>query len=383
MDPRGDAYRRSEKAIFLAVLSLRGMHLVQGTVSTAMAWRSYRHPRLAAVTLAVSAAESVWLATRCWDREAVDDPASAWIDTAVGIGGLVTLAVATTDEDRTTWMNWMLPITVDSVNVAATSLPWKHGTVAVTGLFGTCLATLKSSLEADRSLAASVAASAICYPGFYLAANRFVAHLRRSAAETERTRDEAVDRGERLAIERERTHQHRRLNTFAFDALDAIAQGWDEDRDEEMRARVRREAARLRSALRGERGDDEGSLAHALEELAETWAEEGLNVELVLGQLSAEPTAARVGALRDAASEALDNVALHAGVSRVVIRACSEADHIEVTVRDHGLGFESARLAAGIGIARRIVGPLRDAGGSADVQSLPGRGTRVVLRVPR
>jgi hypothetical protein len=65
-----------------------------------------------------------------------------------------------------------------------------------------------------------------------------------------------------------------------------------------------------------------------------------------------------------------------------------EPDAVLVSVRDDGPGISEGRLAAAehegrLGVAQSIRGRLRDLGGTAVVESVPGQGTEVELRLPR
>ncbi|GHF32054.1 MULTISPECIES: MacS family sensor histidine kinase [Streptomyces] len=99
--------------------------------------------------------------------------------------------------------------------------------------------------------------------------------------------------------------------------------------------------------------------------------------------------AAAAAELAAAVGAALDNVARHAGQdARAWILLEDEPDEIIVTVRDDGPGIAEGRLAAAeregrMGVALSIRGRLRDLGGSAVLESVPGQGTEVELRVPR
>jgi hypothetical protein len=88
-----------------------------------------------------------------------------------------------------------------------------------------------------------------------------------------------------------------------------------------------------------------------------------------------------VEALSAAAGEALRNVAAHAGVDRAMITARgSRSGRVTVTVADHGTGFDPAGVGpARSGLRNSIRGRMADAGGHAEIISLPGQGTSVVL----
>jgi signal transduction histidine kinase len=82
--------------------------------------------------------------------------------------------------------------------------------------------------------------------------------------------------------------------------------------------------------------------------------------------------------------EALTNVARHADVSEVMVRAWADQDVLAVQIEDQGAGFDlEATLAAGetTGLAG-----MRDRavllGGKLTVESAPGTGTRVTAEFP-
>jgi len=82
--------------------------------------------------------------------------------------------------------------------------------------------------------------------------------------------------------------------------------------------------------------------------------------------------------------ELLVNAAKHAGARSVRVQLAGDPDAIRVGVRDDGVGFDAASSSVGDGfglfsIAERI----RSLGGSVDIESAAGRGTRINLSVPR
>jgi signal transduction histidine kinase len=80
--------------------------------------------------------------------------------------------------------------------------------------------------------------------------------------------------------------------------------------------------------------------------------------------------------------QALANIAAHSGASRVTVRLRNLGDHVELTVRDNGHGFDTSALPLGsfgiVGMAERA----RIAGGSFQVESVPGRGTTITVDLP-
>jgi len=80
--------------------------------------------------------------------------------------------------------------------------------------------------------------------------------------------------------------------------------------------------------------------------------------------------------------EALANVARHAKASHVGISlALSEDDQVVVRVTDDGAGFDSSQRPRGLGTSS-IDGRVNQLGGSWTIQSTPGQGTTVEVRLP-
>jgi signal transduction histidine kinase len=82
--------------------------------------------------------------------------------------------------------------------------------------------------------------------------------------------------------------------------------------------------------------------------------------------------------------EALSNAARHARARLASVRLESDEDSVIVTVEDDGIGFDPATVRASghLGLANLSDRAAR-MGGSADVYSRPGAGTRVIIRLPR
>ncbi|WP_217145652.1 sensor histidine kinase [Streptomyces sp. AC627_RSS907] len=91
-------------------------------------------------------------------------------------------------------------------------------------------------------------------------------------------------------------------------------------------------------------------------------------------------TALNVDLLRHA-QEALSNVRKHAGAHHVDVLLATDDDGVRLEVRDDGLGFTTDTTSSGHGLPlmRRRV---RQAGGTLRVESAPGRGTHVRIKVP-
>ena len=133
---------------------------------------------------------------------------------------------------------------------------------------------------------------------------------------------------------------------------------------------------------------DSATLVEALERLVERFGREtGLATRLdtsALGDGGAELSRSEEVVLLRGAQEALANVRRHASATAVVLRVsrvgAGESAQVSVHVEDDGVGFDP-EAAQGVGLAG-----LRDraaeVGGTVDVVSAPGEGTRVTVRVP-
>jgi signal transduction histidine kinase len=146
------------------------------------------------------------------------------------------------------------------------------------------------------------------------------------------------------------------------------------------------EARRSVSALRPE-ALEAARLGDALAEVAQRWSErQGIPVQVTTtGTVEPVASEAEIALLR-AAQEALANVAKHARADRVGVTLSYLADEVALDVRDDGAGFATAgggdpRDGGGFGLIalRQRVEELR---GSVQIESEPGHGTAVSVRVP-
>jgi signal transduction histidine kinase len=377
-----DQHAANERATLIAFLTVRSMHLIAGGVSVATGWRSYTRPRLALATLCASLLESAWLARRCWRRQAYDEAFPALVDTGCGLVGLVAIAAATTPEDRTTWLNWVCPLTFGTAAGVAVAVDRRTATAWPVLLAGTYVATVVPSMRMGGSQVATAVANTTSYANYFVAAHRFIRRLRRDARQLETARQETLRERERLATEQERNRQHRLLHDSVLQTLEAVAGPYDVDL-EAIRRQARREATTLRRAISGD-SVQPVELSDNLEGLSQEFAERGLQVDLVVTELVDEqPASPVVTALCEATREALINVLKHSGVTQVVVRASSEPDGTKITIRDQGDGFDLTSYQPGFGIANSLISRLADVGGRAELWSEPGQGTRVELWTPR
>jgi signal transduction histidine kinase len=81
------------------------------------------------------------------------------------------------------------------------------------------------------------------------------------------------------------------------------------------------------------------------------------------------------------AADALGNVARHARARRVQLRVVKEGDDVVLEVADDGVGFDTTETIGGLGL-RNMRQRAFDIGARLDVRSMPGTGTRLLMRLP-
>jgi signal transduction histidine kinase len=157
---------------------------------------------------------------------------------------------------------------------------------------------------------------------------------------------------------------------------------------ESLADKLMRDLHRLAWELRPAALDDFG-LELALRRYADEWAAlSGVEMDFDSQGVTAQRLAREVEtALYRIAREALTNVFLHANAKRVSLLLQRRADHVSLIVEDDGRGFDVAamlRVPAThcklglLGMQERAT----LAGGSAQIESSPGGGTTVLVRMP-
>ena len=79
--------------------------------------------------------------------------------------------------------------------------------------------------------------------------------------------------------------------------------------------------------------------------------------------------------------EACANAVRHGGARQLAVSMTRQDGHVELAVRDAGAGFDPAAPHAGSGLAH-IRDRVAELGGTVDVDSAPGRGAALTVRVP-
>ncbi|WP_189077726.1 sensor histidine kinase [Mangrovihabitans endophyticus] len=188
----------------------------------------------------------------------------------------------------------------------------------------------------------------------------------------------------------ERTRYLRMSHDTVLQTLEAMAKASDADPAgagaelARLRDAARREASLLRRSLAELAGDRHAGsgVTPTLAEVIAGLPDAAPPVELLADADLPRLAAASREALRDAVREALGNAVKHAAARRIVVRVTAAGVGVQVVVRDDGRGFDPRRTVPGFGTRESISARLREAGGSAEIESRPGRGTRVRLWAP-
>ncbi|AVT29933.1 MULTISPECIES: sensor histidine kinase [unclassified Plantactinospora] len=180
----------------------------------------------------------------------------------------------------------------------------------------------------------------------------------------------------------ERLHHYRRLHDTALATLTAIARGGLDHRAEDVRRRCGREADYIRSLVTEDRAEADITLGASLAEVVADATGLGLRVHLLSGNVPTQPPRHVVRAVCDAAREALNNVARHAGTGEAWVTVDCYEGVLGVRIVDRGVGFDTEAADGGFGLRRSIAERMTEVGGELQLFSEPGHGTSVELLWP-
>jgi len=147
--------------------------------------------------------------------------------------------------------------------------------------------------------------------------------------------------------------------------------------------RISEEALRDMQALLTElrpASPDGAGLAPALQQICAAYHDRlGLTVDASLDEVTV-PAPVEHALLR-VTQEACTNAVRHGHARRLAVSLTRQDGHVELAVRDAGAGFDPAAPQAGSGLAH-IQDRVAEVGGTVDIDSAPGRGTALTVRVP-
>ncbi|MGH8950437.1 MAG: ATP-binding protein [Acidimicrobiia bacterium] len=191
-------------------------------------------------------------------------------------------------------------------------------------------------------------------------------------------RDLSTERRERIRQE-ERAEMAAHLHDSVLQTLALIQRSDDPAR---MSILARHQESELRDWLYGNAPlDGSDLLSTALRDSARR-IEGDHQVPIDVVVVGDHPLNETTRPLLGAASEAMVNAAKHSGADRVSLYFEADDDELVVYVTDQGKGFMTGDVAGDRrGIAQSIKARVERAGGEAAIDSEPGEGTEVVLRM--
>jgi signal transduction histidine kinase/phage shock protein PspC (stress-responsive transcriptional regulator) len=279
---------------------------------------------------------------------------------AVLVAGVVVLGVVRSDDDDATRLSELMS--------------GEHARIRVLVGAGLLVVGLLAVGTADRlsgTVRIGVFAAAASIAGVSLLLGPWIAGLAQAAAE---------ERRQRIRVE-EREAMAAHLHDSVLQTLALIQRNADDPR--RTASLARQQEHELRAWLFGETSDAGASLAGAMHAMARD-VEQRHDVRVEVVMVGDAPLDEDAVALVAATREACVNAAKHSGERSVSVYAEVGVTAMEAFVRDRGKGFD--RTAQSIdrhGIAQSIEGRMERVGGTAVIDTAPGRGTEVQLRVPR
>ncbi|MBY8883875.1 PspC domain-containing protein [Streptomyces sp. PTM05] len=226
-----------------------------------------------------------------------------------------------------------------------------------------------------RHLGAIVQASLAVLVGIALLAGPYVVRITQDLSDERMMRIRAQERAEVAA------HVH----DSVLHTLTLIQRNADDAREVARLARA--QERELRAWLYRPEGtgreDEPDTLADAVRRAAaEVEDHHGVPVEVVcVGDC---PLEGALGALMQAAREAMVNAAKYGGDGPVQVYAEVEDGRVFVSVRDRGPGFDLDAVPDDrMGVRESIIGRMRRNGGEARLRAAPGGGTEVELEMER
>ena len=125
---------------------------------------------------------------------------------------------------------------------------------------------------------------------------------------------------------------------------------------------------------------DGAGLAPALQEICAAYHDRlGVTVDTSLDDVTV-PAPVEHALLR-ITQEACTNAVRHGNARRLAVSMTCQDGHVELAVRDTGTGFDPAAPHAGSGLAH-IRDRVAEVGGTVDIDSAPGHGAALTVRVP-
>ena len=373
LDQRKDGRVGIETAVWRALAVFRALGLGYAVAVYVRRVDEYAHPRAGWVVLGLMAAWTV-VTYLLYARPAGRTWPVLGVDLAVAVAAVVS----------TRWLD-----DLDRIEAGAQTLPVVWAAAPVLAF------AIKGGWPAGVGAAAAVGAADLVHRGALTVstANNIVLLVLAGAVvgytvSLARRGELALARALALqAATQERERLSREIHDGVLQVLALVGRRGQEAGGEA--AEIGRLAAEQEQALRAlvSAAPDPGAVEVDLRGLLATYASSAVTVSTPATPVVL--TAARARELAAAVGAALANVAAHAGdAARAWVLVEDDGDEVVVSVRDDGSGMAPGRLdeaaADGrLGVAASILGRVRQLGGTAAVESAPGGGTEVEMRVPR
>lgn len=273
------------------------------------------------------------------------------------------------------------------VGLVGIALPmrWSIPIVAITVVYLTGVLAIASLGSVPNSEALPYGLYATALGAAVISSRR---GLLQAAARSERAQAEQ----ERAAANADAAHavQHRvveltrLLHETVLNTLNAIVRGVADTAD--ARARSAERSRQSLDVLRSLRdvalaGTQDPAMTRAVEAEVNDLRGMGVRVDFDVVEPDHVTIAVR-NAFTAVAREALINVARHARASHVQVRLAADAQAWSLEIRDDGVGFDASQASGRLGIANVMRDSVASVGGVLVIESAPGQGTQVIVRVP-
>ncbi|MBK9062970.1 MAG: sensor histidine kinase [Acidobacteria bacterium] len=185
---------------------------------------------------------------------------------------------------------------------------------------------------------------------------------------------------ERLRISRDlhdALGHHLAALSLQLEVAGQVAEGKAREPVEKARSVARILLADVRTVVGRFREDDRVNLGDALQLLASDIPRPRIHLDLPEEGLAADPAATTT--LLRSVQEIVTNAVKHSGAENLWIAVTRTPEGLEVLARDDGAG--ASRIEGGRGLAG-LAERISEAHGSFDVETSPGRGFRVAIRIP-
>ncbi len=190
--------------------------------------------------------------------------------------------------------------------------------------------------------------------------------------------DLSAERSERIRQE-ERAEVAAHLHDSVLQTLALIQRADDPQR---MAMLARHQETELRDWLYGNVPLDGIDLMSTALKQAAARVEEDFQIPVEVVTVGDHPVDDKVRAIVAAATEAMVNAAKHSGADRMSLFSEVQNGSLEVIITDQGRGFDLLTVSNDRkGIAESIRSRMEKIGGGAEIESHPGEGTEVMLRL--